>query len=284
MKEKAECDIRSNSDLLACNTGAEAEMALCGTKKLLTNGLAEISGVGAIGGESQIRATAQIDAAGLQLDTTKPGGVLNPTISGSVTGNIGLDWTPYDIAGHLLVCPVRGKIFVEDTAHFQNPPRPVTLSILGEGQTPADEDPSTVDLGVKISGFRIPVTLDHGLLNALYAQNPQIAVICPVASSLLVPGLVMGGTFRAISESDLAKALAGPTPTLAVSLFANANDDVKAGMGVLFGGSFSIPFKEQVIPIRVKQESLDILGTKYRFKPSIVNDNFRLVSTGASTK
>ncbi|MBX5206841.1 hypothetical protein [Rhizobium sp. NZLR11] len=282
--DKAACDIKSNADLLACNAGAETEMALCGAKKLLTNGLAEISGVGAIGGDSRIRATAQIDAAGLQLDTAKPGGVLNSTITGSVTGNIGLDWTPYDIAGHLLVCPVRGKIFVEDTAHFQNPARPVTLSILGEGQVPADEDPLTVDLAVKIAGFRIPVTLDHGLLNALYAQNPQIAVTCPVASSLLVPGLVMGGSFRAISENDLAKALAGPTPSLAVSLFVNANDDVKAGMGVLFGGSFSIPVEEQIIPVKIKQESLDIFGTEYRFKPSIANDNFRLVSTGASTK
>ena len=276
--EKAACDTKANADVLACNAREEAKVALCNTKLVLTNGLAEISGVGAIGGDARVRVDMDVDVRALSLDPSLPGGTFAPVINGSITGNLGLDWKPYDIIGHILVCPIRGKVFVEDTLTFSNSQPAVRLALLGEGEVKADDDPATVDLGLRTAPFRVPVTLSHGLLNALYTQNPQIAVTCPVAGSLLVPGLILSGEFSAISENDIAKLLAATDTVGSVMVFASGDGNVRAGMGVLFGGSFSIPVGEQVIPFRIREQKLLLFDQQYSLRPMLKGGNFRFVA------
>jgi len=240
--EVARCKVAAEATFVACNIRAEAQVGLCKAKLLLTNGLAEISGVGSILVKSRVRVNASLDARRLILTPDSPGAEFHPILAGSVVGNLAIDWTPYDAIGNLLVCPVARKIFAEVTATFPGQPFRVAATIedATPPSTPGSRRLPTV-LNIRTTMTRAPVRLEPGLLTALVAQNPQILLTCPVASSLLVPGLVMGGAFRAISEDQLAAALAHTIPVTALMLYASQEADVRANMGVLFGGSFSIP-------------------------------------------
>jgi len=281
--DKAACDTAANAKLLACNGRVEAQVAACEIKKGLFNGLAEVSGVGAIGGDARARGTISIDVQRVALNEQSPGITFSPVIDGKITGNIGLDWTPYDF-GHLFVCPVRGKVFVETSASF-NQSQPTVVATIEPAPplvaAPGETVPAGQELSIKVRPFRFPVVMQPGLLNSLYAQNPHIVATCPVASAFLgVPGLVIGNSFKAISEGDIMKSLAvaAVAPGAVGSLLlANERDDVRAGMATLFGGSFFIPVSASEHKIHIKEFVMTFPGGAVNLKPTLSGNAFRLV-------
>lgn len=285
--DKGACDVAGNAKLLACNAGAEAQVAACEVKKGLTNGVAEISGVGAIGGDARARGAISIDVRRVVLNEQRPGVTFAPVIDGKITGNIGLDWTPYDF-GHLFVCPVRGKVFVESSASF-NRSQPTVVATIEPtpvvAPAPNEAAPTGQYLTIKVSPFRFPVAMQPGLLNSLYTQNPQIVATCPVASGFLgVPGLIIGNSFKAISEGNIMTSLAVAAVAPGVvgpMLLANERDDVRAGMGTLFGGSFFIPVGASEHKIAIKDLVMPLPGGSVNLKPTLAGNVFKLVVTEA---
>jgi hypothetical protein len=130
-------------------------------------------------------------------------------------------------------------------------------------------------MSIRIEGFRVPVRLEPGLLPALLAQNPQLLITCGPSASLLVPGLLVGGTFRAISENQLAAALATVSVPTAVLLYASQNEEIRAAMGVLFGGNFSVPVDPVNFEVPVPDQLLDFPGRKLMLRPSLDRGAFR---------
>lgn len=273
--DRARCDMAAEATVLACNARVEAQVGLCNARLLLANGLAEISGVGSISGNARVRVNATIDARQLVLTTTSPGAEFHPAMSGSVVGNLSIDWTPYDALGHLS-CPRPQNISAEVTASFPGSPFRVGVSVAQHSPaTAAGGVPAPAVLSIRVERFRVPVRLEPGLLTALLAQNPQLLITCGPAASLLVPGLVMGGTFRAISENQLAAALAPVSIPTALMLYASQNEDIRAAMGVLFGGRFSVPVDPVTLDVPVADQILDFLGRKLTLRPSLERGAFR---------
>lgn len=281
------CDLNANRKQLACNGAAELRVGACEAKRVLTNGAAEVSGVGAIGGEARVNGALTMDVRRLSLNEERPGVTFAPVIDGKITGKIDLDWVPYDF-GHLFVCPTRGRVPAQTTASFSRAQPVVVATIEPAPMVPPAANAPVVatpgqDLIIKINSFRVPVTMQPGLLNALYTQNPQLVVTCPVASGLLgVPGLLIGNSFRAISEGNilasLAVAAAAPG-AVAPLLLANERDDVRAGMGALFGGSFFVPVGAMEQKVHVKEMSLDLPGGSVKLRPSLTGNAFKLEVT-----
>lgn len=285
---RAACDASANVKQLACNTAAEARIGACELKRGTTNAVAEVSGVGAIGGEARVNGALTMDMRRVVLNEERPGITFAPVIDGKITGKIDLDWVPYDVLGHVFVCPTRGRIPVQTSLSFSRSQPSVVATI--EAATvvpPAENAPSVVpegqDLIIKVNPFRVPVTMQPGLLNALYAQNPQIVVTCPVAGGLLgVTGLIVGNSFRAISEGNiltsLAVAAAAPG-AVAPMLLANENDNVRAGMGALFGGKFFIPVSAMEHKVHISAFKLDLPGGSVQMKPTLSGNVFKLEVT-----
>lgn len=303
--EKAGCDIREEAALADCNRLAEQEVLFCNAKKAVTNGLAEVSGVGAVGGDARARGKLRIDLAYLLLDEEQPRAAFLPIVDGEVRGDLGIDWTPYDVLGHVFVCPTRGKVFVNATATINRSQPQVVASLLApplsradavrSGSTTAGDaaTSSPPPLTVKVSAFKVPMTVEPGLLNSLYRNNPQIAVTCPVASGLLgIPGLMIGNSFRAISEDDLGNLLAtaaipsGSAAIAAPLLYATGDDHIKAGMGVFFGGHFNVPIKEIEQEIKFSSKEMELPGGILAFTPYLDGRAFKFAvrKTGESSK
>lgn len=291
--EKAGCDIREEAALFDCNRLAEQEVAFCHTKKLLTNGVAEVGGVGAIGGDARARGQLTVDLAYIVLNEDRPEVALLPILDGSIRGDLGLDWTPYDVIGHIFVCPTRGKVFVNSTATLaRSQPHVVASLVIPEAlRSPASASPPPDNaasvpnphpLVVKVDAFKVPASVEPGILNSLYRDNPQIAVTCPVASGLLgIPGLIIGNSFRAIGEGDIAKllstaALAPGLATTAPLIYSAADDKVKAGMGALFGGKFNIPVDGFTQEIRLSNKEMELPGGTIVLSPQLDRQAFRL--------
>jgi hypothetical protein len=266
--ELGRCNTAAEATVFACNLRAETQVGLCQARLLVTNGIAEISGVGSISGDSRVRVNASLDARRLVLTPDTPGAEFHPVLAGTVVGNLALDWTPYDAIGHLLVCPVAGKIFAEVTATFPGQPFRVAATVEDATQpsTAGSQRGPTV-LRIRTTMTRAPVRLEPGLLTALVAQNAQILLTCAPASSLLVPGLVMGGAFRAIAEDQLAAALAPTSPATALLLYASQDADVRATMSVLFGGTFSIPIDAMDLRLPLPDLPIAIPGGQLVLRP-----------------
>ena len=126
---KAACDVAANGKQLACNSAAELRIGACEAKRGLTNGAAEVSGVGAIGGEARVNGALTMDVRRLSLNEERPGVTFAPMIDGKVTGKIDLDWVPYDIIGHVFVCPTRGRVPAQTTASFSRA-QPVVVATI----------------------------------------------------------------------------------------------------------------------------------------------------------
>lgn len=294
--EKAGCDIREEAAKVDCNRLAEQEVGFCEIKKLLTNGLAEVSGVGAIGGDARARGKLSLDLAYLLLNEEQPEVAFLPIIDGEIRGDLAIDWTPYDVLGNVFVCPVRGKVFANSAGTFNRSQPKVVASLfvplsLNAGATQSGNSPAInpasipapPPLTVKVSAFNVPMAVEPGILNSLYRNNPQIAVTCPVASGLLgIPGLVIGNSFRAISEDDLGRLLAstaispGPATTVAPLLYAMGGDNVKAGMGALFGGKFNVPINEITQEIKFSNKEMELPGGTIIFTPQLDSKAFKL--------
>jgi hypothetical protein len=273
--EKARCDVAAEATVFACNARAEAAAALCNARLLIANGLAEVSGVGSISGDARVRVDVSLDARHLVLTPDSPGAEFNPAMSGSVVGSLGIDWTPYDAIGHLS-CPLAQKVSAEITASFPGRPFRVGGSIAQVAPAAnAGGVPPPAVMSIRIEGFRVPVRLEPGLLPALLAQNPQLLITCGPSASLLVPGLLVGGTFRAISENQLAAALATVSVPTAVLLYASQNEEIRAAMGVLFGGNFSVPVDPVNFEVPVPDQLLDFPGRKLMLRPSLDRGAFR---------
>lgn len=283
--EKAGCDIREEAGLFDCNRLAEQEVAFCDIKKGLTNAAAEISGVGAIGGDARARGRLNINLSYLLLNEEQPEVAFLPIVDGEIRGDLGINWTPYDVLGHVFVCPTRGKVFVNSTASFNRVQPKVTASInvnaAGGAQNVASQNASAgsklPSLVVKVDAFKVPMRMEPGLLNSLYRNNPQISVTCPIASGLLgIPGLLIGNSFRAVSESDLSRMLATGTLSAATAPLMYVDDNVRAGMGILFGGKFDVPVGEMHQEIPYSHSEMELPGGTLTFVSTLDAKAFKL--------
>ncbi len=280
--ELSRCNATATADVATCNAGRVVQYGSCEIQRNIANGAASLGPIGEISGDTRVRADLWIDLRYLRLDPETPRALARPLTTGEVRGSLGLDWLPKGIAGHILSCPTRGRLAMETTARFVRDYMDLEATVLGEGGGgPDDGNAATVDLGIRIPGFRVPVEMPTGLLNALFMQNPQIVVTCPVVGSVMVVGMAMGNTFRVITESDLAAAIAAtaaPLPTAAVFYVNQSMDDSnRATMGALFGGRFNIPVAEQTLPLHVPEQSVTVLGDNRIMRPSLVANTFRFV-------
>lgn len=285
---RAACDGKANAKQVACNLEAETRIGACELKRGITNGAAEVSGVGKIGGEARVHGELTMDVRRVVLNEERPGVSFTPVIDGKITGKIDLDWIPYDVLGHVFVCPTRGRVPAQTSLSFSRSQPAVVATIEAAPVVPPAENAPPVvatgqDLIIKVNPFRIPFTMQPGLLNALYTQNPHIVVTCPVAGGLLgVAGLVVGNSFRAISEGNImaSLAVAAAAPGAVGPLFlANENDNVRAGMGTLFGGTFFIPVSAMEHKVHIDEMKMDLPGGSFKLKPTLSGNAFKFEVT-----
>lgn len=200
------CNTAEESKLGACNTLREAEVLACNVANEAVRAIQKIDGVGTANGEARATAAVRMRNPLLHFD--------RPTSTVSLEMDIGADtdlagdvnFTPYDI-GHVLVCPVKGKVGMKThgTVPIARMRIATTLSDVDDGQ-------GTRQLQFAFSPIPLKGKLMPAPIDALIQQNSQVFVTCsPVLTGLIATAAGVGA-IQAFGAGDIIGAVEKAIP------------------------------------------------------------------------
>jgi hypothetical protein len=237
---RLECDADANLTKATCDTEAAAMKAACDVGNEFQRFMADVGGIGKIGGDARAQGVVGLDLRSLTFASDHIGASIQPIIQGSVIASGAIDFTPYDI-GHFLVCPVKGK--APFSTQVDIPPQQPGIETT-VAAAPADpEHPDDLMLTAHIKKFTLKAKISPPPIEAVLAQNPQLFVECNPTLTGTLTGLTIIGKAKGLTGADILKALAGKNAAAA------------------FTGDVDYDVKEMDFPLKVGKSQLH-LGEK----------------------
>ena len=236
--KKADCDRLAEMEVLGCNLGREIQRFL-----------AEVGGIGRIGGEVRAIGVVRTDRQAIKLSQDKPSAIFSPRLNAQLKIDGSLQFTPYDI-GHLLVCPAKGKAKFRTTALVPSQQPNIGASVVEMTNNHTD---GSLDLKLDISPFKLSAKLLPAPVDAILRDNPHLFVVCNPVLSAAVSGLSIVGKAHALDGDDLIKSVLG------------------TDMAGIFTGDFEHELEGFSLPIKFPPIKLETSGTKFMLIPSMTS-------------
>lgn len=206
---KAACNLREEASLGACNLQANADKALCDTREETALGLCNVErgimieacnlakdtvdlindlrSIGSMTVEHQIRGSAYLDEFSFSYDSAAQRLGIGARASATVDAQGAIDFVPADI-GHLLVCPIRGKVPFHATGTV--PAQSIFADVSLFGSESAD---GTLQIIGGMSSMEIKGNVSPAPADAIFVQNPQIHLTCsPVLTNPVAITYILG--------------------------------------------------------------------------------------------
>lgn len=209
-KNQLLCNSAEESKLGACNVLRETEVGLCNIANETVLAIQKIDGVGTANGDTRAKAVIRVRHPLLHFDRPTSTVSLEMDISAHMDFTGDLNFTPYDI-GHILVCPVKGKVGMSIHGTLPSTRMRIATTIRNvEGSGEGAPQLQFAFAPIPVRGKLMPAPVD-----ALIQQNPQIFVTCsPVVTGVLAaagglgavqafgPGDIIGAIEKAIPDNQ----------------------------------------------------------------------------------
>lgn len=264
--EYGACQLARNTEAnlakFDCDRLREQEELGCEIGRSLQNVFAEIGDIANVGGDARVQGAAHLEDLALTIEPDLGAVTARGVVSAHADVQVGVDFMPLDI-GHVLTCPFPGKVFFNGSALLPAQGRQLTASISPAPTDRADDDPTTLDLLLRVEAFDLEAQINPPPLRGLIEQNPQLAFVCnPVLTTITANLITLGEASIVVDEATLRRAAEGSPELVALltGLYVHKQDAIEAKinvppLGFQIGGhtySGTVAMTDTAIALRVQ--------------------------------